>query len=159
MEERGGHRGRRWAALYLAAHTKAAHSQQQRGQGRMWPPSSFRWPDIAQQPRPPGANTIHNTPSHWTTSGPRGTRGGWQGLWVSTACRCVIVLWLINNTTGRHTYFFLASSYCQLTFTLSTKCEESWEPYWKKRKQRKFLHVFKSQQFTSQIVVETWLTG
>ena len=135
-EEQGGHRGRRWAAFYLAAHTKAAHSQQQRGQGRMWPPSSFRWPDIAQQPRPPGANTIHNTPSHWTTSRPRGARGGWQGLWVSAACRCVIVLWLINNTTSRHSYFFLASSYCQLTFTLSTKCEESWEPYWKNKKKK-----------------------
>lgn len=47
----------------LAEHTKAAHSQQH-GQQRMWPPSSFCWPDIPQQPRPVGPNTIHNTSSH-----------------------------------------------------------------------------------------------
>lgn len=92
-EEKGVHWSRRWAVLSLAVHTKAAHSQQQRGQARMWPPSSFRWPDIAQQPWPPGANTIHNMYTHWTEE----QGGGWQGLWVSAACQCVIVLRLINN--------------------------------------------------------------
>lgn len=105
--------------LPLAVCTKAAHSQQQqRGQARMWPPSSFCRPGIAQQPRPPGANTIHNTNSpllvcHSSTN---------------------------NKQTARHTYFFLASSYCQFSFTLSTKYEESWETYWREIRRWTRLH-------------------
>lgn len=86
MERQGVHWGRRWAGLSGAAHTKAAHSQQQRGQARMSPPSSFRWPDSAQQP--PGTNTIHNAPSHWTTRNAEEREGGRRGP-VSQCCMAV----------------------------------------------------------------------
>lgn len=81
-----------------------------------------------------GANTIHNTPSYWTTRRARGTRQRpKEGPLIQSHMLVCHSTTSDKQKTGRHTHFFLASSYCQLTFTLSTKWEESWEPYWNKK--------------------------